>query len=202
MQKRIFGKRFDGGKIPMPASIELHYLRTCHVDQIGLEFLDHRRTLHVGKIDGESNLVVQGKGKPERVLDFVSKGFRGKILFGCLGINRQDLDFVTGLGKKLEHFFESVGVSRDVCERGRFHHEHDLARWVAVQRRRIVRVRGLSQLRAASAGCGWRRCVGSIGRKAQASHGQESKRDDGKGCGCLHFCRARITVKLIGELIR
>jgi hypothetical protein len=116
-----------------------YYLRTRDVDQIGFEPLQDPRALHFGQIHGQGNLVVQGEGKPERVGDFVSKGLTGKIFGGCFGIHSQYLDFVTGLGKILQHFVEPVGVSRDMRERSGFHHETDLARRIAFQGRCIVR---------------------------------------------------------------
>mmetsp|Transcript_24809 Transcript_24809/g.58207 ORF Transcript_24809/g.58207 Transcript_24809/m.58207 type:complete len:345 (+) Transcript_24809:280-1314(+) len=65
-----------------------HESWTRDVDQIGLESIHDPRALHLGKIQCQGNLVVQGKGKSLSVMDFKSEGFLWKVLRGCLSVNR------------------------------------------------------------------------------------------------------------------
>lgn len=152
--KKIVRYGVDPGQAIAPMTIHMvgeciKYLRTGDVNQIGLVSLQQGGSLHFGKINGQGDVLVQWPSESLRVVNLVAQKVFGKFGFGNIVLDCQDLDIVASLFQILEHFFESVGISRDVCERRGFHHQGDLSRRIARQRRSIIR--GLPKFGGASA---------------------------------------------------
>ena len=74
------------------------------------------------------------------MLNVVSKGTLGELVGWCLGINRQNVDFVAGLGHELEHFLEPIGISRDMRKGCRLYHQTDFARGMALEGRSVIAI--------------------------------------------------------------
>jgi hypothetical protein len=105
------------------------------MNQVRLESFNHFGSLHIGKIQGQTNCTVKGKGESLCMLDAEVHEFLGKVFDGCVAIYCQNIDLVAGFRQELEHFLEAVGVSRDVCKRRGFYHETNLARRISLEGR-------------------------------------------------------------------
>lgn len=115
------------------------------MNKIGLEFVNHPSALHFWKIQGQADLIVERKGKALGVLDLEAKGRLGEFGWWSLTVDRQDIHMIACLVHKLEHFLESVGISRNMSKGGWFHHETNFSRRIAFEWRRRIVIPGLSQ---------------------------------------------------------
>lgn len=107
------------------------------MDQIGLELLHNFGALHLGQIEGEGDVVVEGEGESLGMLNAVAKLFGGELLLVGLAIHGKDLNVISGLGKELEHLVEPIGVAGHVRKRRRFDHQGNFAGLVPTQRRSV-----------------------------------------------------------------
>ena len=105
--------------------------------QIGLELLHNFGALHLGQIEGEGNVIVEGEGKSLSMLNAVAELFGWELLLVGLAIDGEDFDVVPGLGKELEHLIEPIGITGHVRKRRGLDHQGNFAWLVPTQRRSV-----------------------------------------------------------------
>lgn len=106
---------------------------TRDVNDVRFEILNDFGALHFGQINGQGDVIVEGKGESLRVLDWVSHVVSGEVLGGSLAVHGENIDVVSGLFEKLEHFLEAIGVSRDMRKGSGFDHQADFAWGIALK---------------------------------------------------------------------
>ena len=92
------------------------------MNQIRLEGFNNLGSFHFGQINGQTNVIVQWKGKALCVSNGVTQEFFGQLLGWRLGIDGQNIDIVPGFGHEFEHFLEAIGIARHVSKGCGFHH--------------------------------------------------------------------------------
>ena len=112
-----------------------HESRRGDVNQIGAKLFQDAGALHFGQIYRETDLVVEGEGKALGVSNGVIEEGFGQFFGRSLGVDGKNINLIAGFGKKLEHFFESIGVARHVRKGRRFHHETNATGRCTAERR-------------------------------------------------------------------